>query len=372
MRAVKGIAAGVVMAPPGPTDEQATEWLNACPACDQTGIAPFFWGRSHHGDIWYQYMRCGGCSLVFVNPRVPANIVQPRVAERRHRWSGHQFHEWYERKSPFDIPEFTANILRPLARLLPPRRASGQRRRWLDIGCATGNLLEAAHAAEYEPYGRELKHGLVEWAHEHRPHLHISQGVVADLPADATYDVISADNVLEHIHYPKAFLTDVRQRLSADGVVVIRVPNYDNIVRPLIERLGRLPTSYLVDPDAHPFNYSRRSLVALLGKTGFVPVRVLEHLMVSYPLKHILIRTAFRWPDRARRVLARLYPIALAGDRLLPRGGIDLTILATKCAHDVEARPAQFISSSYSQGQEIPRRLGAIHIEFCTGAGDSG
>lgn len=318
--------------PPGPADRAADEWLTSCPACGGTAITPAFWGRSRHRDLWYHYFRCARCSLVFVSPRVPAETQVHSMEHVQHsrRLSGHPFHEVFSRKLPFDSREFTFNIVAPAARLLPPRIAEGRRARWLDVGCASGNLLETVHRLGYEPHGLELNRSLVDWAREHRPHLPIVRGLISDLPRGQRYDVISADNVLEHVHEPAPFLAEVRERLAEKSLLIVRVPNHDNALRPLLQKMGRLPTSYLVDPDAHPCNYNRRSLVALLTRTGFEPVRVSEHLMLSYPLKHVLLRRTIRWAESRREVLARLYPLVFLFDRIVPRGGIDVTIFAVK------------------------------------------
>jgi len=313
-----------VKPPPGRPDEAANERLNGCPVCGSAAIPPLLWGRSHHRALWYRYCRCADCGLVFVNPRKPAETRHEEVAE------GHRVFNRLVRRFVFDRHEFRFNITGPASKFVPPRSPSGAPHRWLDVGCGVGNLLEVVHGMGYEAHGLELNRKMAEWMREHRAHLRITQGLVGDLPPGATYDVISADNLLEHIHEPVAFLRQLRERLSDHSLLVVRVPNHDNVLRLLLEKTGRLPTSYLVDPDAHCCNYSRPALEVLLAGCGFRIERCMEHLMLSYPLKNLLRRLTMRWPGRLRAALATFYPASFVFDRIIQSGGIDITVFARK------------------------------------------
>lgn len=312
-------------APPGPTRPEATEHLARCPVCDSESIRFAFWGKARHAPHWYRYARCADCALRFVNPRVPASVRDAEVEAVS--YSATRF----ARKIPFDLPEFRANIVRPVARLHPPAGPDGARRKWLDAGCATGNLLAVAAEAGYEPHGVEPSPRMVAYVRELRPEIRISRGFVGDLPPDVRYDVVSADNVLEHVHDPAAFLAEIRARMAGpDSLLVVRVPNFDNALRIPLTLVGRLSRSWIVDPEAHPCNYAKRSLTALLVRTGFRPIRVERHAMLSYPLKHILAERAKSrdagWTVRAEPY----YRSAFLFDRIVPFGGIDVSIFARR------------------------------------------
>lgn len=309
-------------APPGQLDPRSEELLEACPVCGGRRIGFFAWGKSRYRAQWYAYERCAECSLVFVNPRMPAGKHQARVE------SSGDAYRTFLRKAEFDRREFAFNMIGPVSRLLPPLSADGRPRRWLDIGCATGTLLDEASRRGYEAHGLELNKAKVEWMRTHLPHIQARQGLLCDLPQGSRYDVISADNVLEHIHEPAAFLAELQGFLAEDSLLVLRVPNYNNFLRPLLGLTGRLPRSFIMDPDAHPLNYSRRSLAALLGRSGFRIECVMEHLMVSYPLKHVLGELTKAWPAGLRQAAVALYPASFLFDRLIPRGGIDITVIA--------------------------------------------
>jgi SAM-dependent methyltransferase len=230
------------------------------------------------------------------------------------------------RQAPFDAGDFRRNIVRPVVRL---RGAGG---RWLDVGCSIGSLLAVAEAAGFEPHGLELNRSLVDWVRANRPSISVTQGKFDALDPGARFDVVSADNVFEHIHDPAAFLGEARRHLAPGGLLVVRVPNFDTLARRWLEARGRLATSYLVDPDAHPFNYTAESLRAVLGRHGFTVLATNERWVFAYPLRHVLGGRGLgaKWWARAA------FGLACLGDGILPRGGVDVTVFAA--ATPAEAR----------------------------------
>lgn len=308
---------------PGPLAEGATEQLACCPVCEGNRVTFHLWGRSRYNGKWFRYDRCPDCSAVFVNPRVPPSLDEGKVEQRATV-------DWKFRLAmPIHLAEFHMNIVAPAMKLLAPHDREGRQRTWLDVGCAIGTLPEAARRAGYAATGLELNRAMVDWATEHRPHLGIRQGVFSDLGEGERFDIISADNVLEHIHHPRAFIKEAKERLAPGGLLIIRVPNWNCFARHAFQATGKLSRSYIVDPDAHPLNYSRPSLESLLRHSGLRPRRTMEHLMVSYPLRHMLSTKLHKCPRPLQRIVEGGFPALIAADRIVPRGGIDITVFAT-------------------------------------------
>lgn len=165
-------------------------------------------------------------------------------------------------------------------------------------------------------------------AARNRPHLNICQGLLRDLQGAGRFDVVSADNVLEHLHDPIGFLNEAREKLKPDAYIVVRVPNFNNFARPFLQAFGRLDRSWLTDPDAHPCIWSRKSILSLMDRADLRPVLVMEHLMLTYPLKHILGSRAAAWPRSVQRAALKCFSACRWIDRLVPRGGIDVTVIA--------------------------------------------
>ncbi|WP_373840300.1 class I SAM-dependent methyltransferase [Methanospirillum sp.] len=98
--------------------------------------------------------------------------------------------------------------------------------RILDIGCGNGSFLRKFHTIRpnFLLSGSEISDRDVK--------------VISSIPnfeklwccqpyeISGRYEIISMIHLLEHIISPVSFLKEVREKLSADGVIIIEVPNY--------------------------------------------------------------------------------------------------------------------------------------------------
>jgi 2-polyprenyl-3-methyl-5-hydroxy-6-metoxy-1,4-benzoquinol methylase len=314
-----------IPAAPGNIDDGATEEIHSCPACASGAIAFMVWAESAIRKTWFCYFRCQRCGLVFINPRDPTVF-----RERNQTRSTREVFDHFVQSDTFDMPEIDWNVIGPVSKILPPKTPEGNVRRWLDVGCAAGALLTCARRRGYAVRGVDPNGPLVSWTREARPELNIMQGFAADLPDSERFDIVSADNVLEHINEPADFLGELRKRMTDDSLLALRVPNYNNFARPVLEMLGRLPRSFILDCPAHTCNYSRKPLEFLLDRCGFASVRTIERLMISYPLRIALGHIAPKWPKALRQAAASLIPAFALVEKAFPPGGVDITVLARK------------------------------------------
>jgi 2-polyprenyl-3-methyl-5-hydroxy-6-metoxy-1,4-benzoquinol methylase len=107
-------------------------------------------------------------------------------------------------------------------------RMVGSGRRVLELGCAAGSVTKVfaergcrVTAIEIDPDAAQLAK---EWAEE----VIVGDLDVLDLPAalgDATFDVIVAADVLEHLRDPARCLQACLERLAPEGEVVLSIPN---------------------------------------------------------------------------------------------------------------------------------------------------
>jgi SAM-dependent methyltransferase len=98
-------------------------------------------------------------------------------------------------------------------------------RRLLDIGASSGQLLRLATEI-FNCVSIGVEPGDVYRAHASQT-FKLYPSVEALIAAnEARFDVITMSHVLEHLHEPVVFLTDIRERvLKGDGVLFIEVPN---------------------------------------------------------------------------------------------------------------------------------------------------
>jgi len=94
------------------------------------------------------------------------------------------------------------------------------------------------------------------------------QGTLADLQPE-TYDLITMNDLIEHVFSPRDLLLQCHQALTEDGFVVIATPNGDGFdFKILRERTGN------ITPPEHLNYFNPKSLSLLLTDCGFTPLLV--------------------------------------------------------------------------------------------------
>ncbi len=259
----------------------------SCPVCLNRVTAPHLTGN----DLLFESTAktfvlhgCESCRCLFLNP-MPGD-------EEIAGFYPHQYW-WNTSKAQANA---TLKKLESLYRRLALRdhisfivRAARNRQglNLLDVGCGPGTLLgllkdrgfrtlgldfsaEAAHVAEVENGVRVVVGSLEQ----------------AAFP-DQSFDIVTLFHVMEHVTNPRSILAEVARILKPEGVVVLQVPNIDSFQ---FRAFGA--RWYGLDIPRHVIDYSKHSMLKLLGDSGFVPRRI----------KHFNLR------DNAPAFVSSLFP----------------------------------------------------------------
>jgi 2-polyprenyl-3-methyl-5-hydroxy-6-metoxy-1,4-benzoquinol methylase len=148
--------------------------------------------------------------------------------------------------------------------------------RVLDVGCGEG-----AFAAELQRFGAEVVG--VDVAQEPlrralRLHpeldLHLVECPRAWPLADASFDVVWAGEVIEHVADTAAWLSEARRVLRSGGLLLLTTPSWGRVAR-LRATLSERAFAESFDPlGEHVRYYSRATLTRLLAGFGFERVSV--------------------------------------------------------------------------------------------------
>jgi 2-polyprenyl-3-methyl-5-hydroxy-6-metoxy-1,4-benzoquinol methylase len=133
----------------------------------------------------------------------------------------------------------------------------------LDIGCATGALLEHFANRGWRVTGVEISPS-AEYARKKR-NLNITEIPLEEnnFPPE-TFDIIHASHFIEHVNDPRSFLGETRRILKHDGRIFITTPNIAGFQARL---LGNKWRSAIFD---HLYLFSARTLKSLLEDAGFI------------------------------------------------------------------------------------------------------
>ncbi len=143
--------------------------------------------------------------------------------------------------------------------------------RALDLGCGTGELSVELARAGARVIGAEVAHSAVARARAAHPELDFRLVPLAGpLPfADASFTLVWASEVVEHVADTARWLSEVRRVLAPGGRLLMTTPSHGRL-RLLLGGIERF-SEPLGD---HLHLYTRRSLRVLLEEFGFGGVHV--------------------------------------------------------------------------------------------------
>jgi len=207
-----------------------------------------------------------------------------------------------------------------------PRASTG--RRLLDVGAGNGAFLLQARSAGWDVLGVEPDSAAVEAAR--RAGLDVRQGGIQCLENEReSIDFITMNHVIEHVHDPRAVLSEAFKLLRSGGLLYLDTPNINSYGH---ARFG--PNWHDLDPPRHLVLFNWKSLERLLEGVGFGGIKRLPRPGV-YPTISAKSRAIERGGDP--RSIDKSPPVlglvdALRGMRtnLNYQGSEYITLLAVK------------------------------------------
>jgi SAM-dependent methyltransferase len=175
----------------------------------------------------------------------------------------------YYRAYAYDCPrawEVAAAVQSSLAKLVTSLQLFRQTKRFLDVGCGAGHLLQAAREQGWDVMGTELSHVAVERLRD--AGFSVTPGSELQ-PDHEPCDVITMIEVIEHVRDPSALCQQVFQCLRNGGALYLTTPNIASLSFRLLKAKWRV-----IEVPEHLFYFSPRSIRALLTRLGFREITI--------------------------------------------------------------------------------------------------
>jgi 2-polyprenyl-3-methyl-5-hydroxy-6-metoxy-1,4-benzoquinol methylase len=220
----------------------------SCPTCGSVEARPEL-DKDH-----MRLVRCRPCDLVYVSPTFDESHYQEVYASQEYqdivRDLGIKSHD-------YRVERFGKERVELMARHLAVPRP-----RYLDVGCSTGFVVEAARDAGWDAVGIDLNPSAVEFGRDRGLDL---QTVALENGGfdDASFDAVSLFDVLEHLIAPAETLRACARLLRPGGIVFMYVPNYDSASRLLMGK-----DAHFIWPTHHLNYYTPSTVQDLLAREG--------------------------------------------------------------------------------------------------------
>ncbi len=219
----------------------------------------------------YPISKCLECSLIYVNQIPEVNdgkVIGEYYVDERSEIETNRLR--YRDVVKFLINE--VNQFRP------------NKGKLLDVGCGYGFFLVEAKQNDWEVFGTDLSEVAVEYVRDHHkiPQVYCTSLTDENLSAQK-FDVINMTNVLEHVPSPTEILTDCRELLNDEGLLLIRVPNMDfhNIIKRFVFILKAVGVkkggdlTYLASPPPlHLIGFTSKTLRQYFKKIGLKTIEI--------------------------------------------------------------------------------------------------
>ncbi len=283
------------------------EWeYTTCALCGADDFAPLISAPDwlHGAEGVFRVVRCAACGHMYLNPRPSRYAIDqyypPWYGPHRSGPSGginpparHEIgrRAWYLSGFVRAVPG-----LRRLYYWLTtsdsefvPSLGDGARRA-LDLGCADGRFLEQLRQRGWQVQGVEPIEPAARLAQARQLNVHCGTLESARFPS-ASFDIVFAWMVIEHLHDPVATLREVHRILAPGGWLVFSVPNAACWERRLFGRYW-----YAWSLPVHLQHFTRDSIERLLGLSEFRVERIIgqRHALTLAGSLGILLR--FLWP----------------------------------------------------------------------------
>lgn len=222
-----------------------------------------------YGKHW-ELLKCINCDFIFSNPFPPAEISEiyekvedPEYVEEEEGRSGN-----------------FKSILKNLKKIAEPEGP------FLDVGSATGIMMNLAKREGWKVYGVELSSWAVEEAKK-RYGIEIVRGdfLEVDFPENF-FNVIALIDIIEHVPKPKETMEKVWKLLKRSGVCVVVTPDVMSLTAKIMGE------KWWHFRPAHIGFFSKKPLFYLFNSIGFEIVKVKRYKW-RFSLYYIVSRIKF-------------------------------------------------------------------------------
>lgn len=220
-----------------------------CPLCHSKSHQPFFAMPN------YQLNRCLKCQMVW-DQSPPKNLNSQYEEDYFINQNPKGGYANYFQGMQINRKTF-------IERLKIIRKKLGKKGRLLDVGCALGDCLEEAKKMGWKgAEGVELSKFACQFAKKRG--LKVTQGMLASLNKSDQFDVITSQDMIEHVTNPLTELELIYKFLKPGGLVFIVTPDIGGWWSKLLGKRW-----YHFKPGEHVVYFSRDTIKKALEKNGF-------------------------------------------------------------------------------------------------------
>ncbi|MBI3441227.1 MAG: methyltransferase domain-containing protein [Proteobacteria bacterium] len=196
-------------------------------------------------------LRCAACGTVIVDP-------YPTDSELADFYSSYHMTDNYIRKE-------SSKVRRGMGRVRRLLRAKPPGKKFLDVGCSTGTVVEAARQLGLTAHGIDISSEAVNVAKKNYGGSASFETIaIGELAARGDmFDMVYTSEVIEHVRDPEGFIADIARVMNPGAVLYLTAPDGGHFSLP-----GDFSKWSQVCPPEHLTYFTRRGIICLLQRHG--------------------------------------------------------------------------------------------------------
>jgi len=289
--------------------------IRHCVLCGRGKLKRLFSLDDHH------FYRCKNCRLIQMSPL-------PQILSWGDDYSGYDLEKQQRFARVFSVPQFRRAII-----LIQKYKKKGK---LLDVGCGTGEFLEAAREAGFLATGIEPAETACRIAAEKNE---VIRGELRDVGLkEKSFDVVTLWSVLEHVPDPVSLLRKIHDSLKADGILALRIPSSSGLLPSLALWLNKISAGKIDYPlrviyqlewhYQHVYFFNRKNIALLLNRCAFEILAARREN--SFDIKSLAYRMDYLPSGRISRLAFKTALFIILEFSLLLRRQDELVLIARK------------------------------------------
>jgi len=227
--------------------------------------------RGQISEITFRIVKCKNCGLTYVNPRLTRASLG--LVYNQEYYGGLGFDPCV---NYFDESFFHGNrigFMTDVRSVVP----FSPKQKLLDIGCGLGNLLAIAKEVGYICYGIDVSPFAVKYVQNRFPDIRIFEGDLGQVSLpERDFDVITAIEVVEHLHDPMSFFKRCALLLRHGGVLAYTTMNSDRMYAPFNWRQRGVSWGY-INPEGHLYYFDKSTILSYFRQAGLTPIDIYKN-----------------------------------------------------------------------------------------------
>jgi len=268
--------------------------LRQCLLCGEQKAIRFLYYKNS-----YSIVKCESCSLVYTN-EIPSQSELNNIYSK----------EFFNVGSKFEERSSSAGHINAAKRVQQLLKLTNiKQKKWLDVGCATGDYMIAAKPFVDEIHGIEISKYAASLAKMRGLHnITVGDFLLLEMKPEE-FDLVSMWDIIEHVRDPVAALKQAMYVLRHGGYLAVTTGDIDSKIARLTGRFW-----HLMIPPKHLYFFSAETIGRMLMDVGFHLISIKysgKHVPLDFVLWKFFNIIFSKSSDRALR-LSRLFRLEKA------------------------------------------------------------